>query len=483
MNLMRAMTLITDFADRFIPPAIAADEEQKNQARVFLISHLFGPFIGNTIPLALFLLDPAPGYKIGVLAASITGFLAFPILLKLTGWYRFLAVLSVQNLLFCVLWSCYFYGGVTSPTLSWVLIIPLLAFFYIGSSMMMRSLVIGLMLANFAVFMVVYLNFPAPIPDISMSEIENLGIISMIATALYVAMMALYFAKVHESQSQLETLAGKHMALATELRLATAEAERASAAKADFLAKMSHELRTPLNAIIGYSQMLQEEANDDGDAQSAADLNRIYVAGVHLLKMINEILDLAKIDAGKAETYLEDVSPATLIRTVVDGARSEASQRGNVIDISVSSAVGICKVDEKKVEQILHQVVDNAVKFTSKGIISIEADIIAGPDAGEMLRVQVKDTGCGISEVDLAHLFEQFTVLGDSSTSKYGGTGLGLALSRKLCRLMGGDISAQSTVGVGSIFTIALPISRSESSTAKGSQISDPKRTATDIAA
>ncbi len=145
MNLAALTSVTTGIADYFIPPAIAADPDRRNQARVFLISHLFGPFIGNSVPLALYVLDPKPGIEIAVLAASITGFLAFPILLKLTGLYRTLAVLSVQNLLFCILWSCYFYGGVTSPTLSWVLIIPLLAFFYIGHSMMMRALVIGLM--------------------------------------------------------------------------------------------------------------------------------------------------------------------------------------------------------------------------------------------------------------------------------------------------------------------------------------------------
>ena len=465
MDFVKAVSAITNFADRFIPPSIAADDETKNQARVFLISHLFGPFIGNTVPLALYFIDPTPGYEILILAASITGFLAFPILLRMTGWYKVLAILSVQNLLFCVLWSCYFYGGVKSPTLSWVLIIPLVAFFYIGSSLTMRSIVISLIFANFSAFMFIYLNFPADKSDIPVSQIEILGIISMIATSLYVTMMALYFAKVHEAQSQLEELAKKHMQTATELREATAEAERASAAKADFLAKMSHELRTPLNAVIGYSEMLYEDARAEGDDQTAADLERIYKAGVHLLKMINEILDLAKLDAGKAELYVEDVSLAALLRTVVDAARQEASARGNVIDVTVAPELGICALDEKKVEQIVNQILDNAVKFTSNGLVTVDARTAQSEHGkGDRIIISVKDTGCGISDADLSRLFEQFTVLGDTSTSKYGGTGLGLALSRKLCRLMGGDIRAQSTVGVGSTFTIELPLVRREAS-------------------
>ena len=464
MNLAALTSVTTGIADYFIPPEIAADEERRNQARVFLISHLFGPFIGNSIPLALYVLDPKPGIEILVLAASITGFLAFPVLLKLTGLYRTLAVLSVQNLLFCVLWSCYFYGGVTSPTLSWVLIIPLLAFFYIGHSMMMRAIIVGLMGGNFAIFLTVSVHFPPPQHHIPLAAIENLGIISMVATAIYVTMMALYFAKVFETQSSLEELIGEHSRRAEELRSATAEAERASAAKADFLAKMTHELRTPLNAIIGYSQMLHEDAEDDGDVESAQDLDRIHKAGVHLLHLINEILDLAKIDAGKMEVFREAVSLAETIREVAGGMRGLAEQNGNVVDLSVSTEIGTCMLDEQKVRQILQQLIDNAIKFTAHGIVSVGAVLEQEATGEERIRIDIRDTGCGIGPDDLGRLFEHFTVLGDTSSSKYGGTGLGLALSRKLCNLLGGDISATSTLGEGSIFTVRLPLLRPKAS-------------------
>ncbi len=467
MNLATLTSVTTGIADYFIPPAIAADPDRRNQARVFLISHLFGPFIGNSVPLALYVLDPKPGIEIAVLAASITGFLAFPILLKLTGLYRTLAVLSVQNLLFCILWSCYFYGGVTSPTLSWVLIIPLLAFFYIGHSMMMRALVISLMVANFAVFLNIYVHFPPPKHHIPMAAIENLGIISMVATSIYVTMMALYFAKVFETQSSLEELIGEHLARAEELRGATAEAERASAAKADFLAKMTHELRTPLNAIIGYSQMLHEDAQADGDTESANDLDRIHKAGVHLLHLINEILDLAKIDAGKMEVFLQPLSFAHSIREIIDEMRPEAERKGNILNLSVAPEIGICMLDDQKVRQIVHQLVDNALKFTNQGLVSVTADIEEREDGDRRIRLAVRDTGCGIGPDDLGRLFQQFTVLGDASSSKYGGTGLGLALSRKFCHLLGGDISATSELGRGSIFTIRLPLARPDAAPAE----------------
>ncbi len=459
MDLAKLTRVTTDFADRFIPTEFKSDRDRWNQARVFLISHLFGPFMGLTVPLALFVLDPTPDYEVAVLALSILGFWVFPPLLKATGQYRLLALISVQNLIFCILWSCYFYGGITSPTLSWVLIIPLLAFFYIGHSALMRGMVIGMFTLNVSLFLYVYRFFPPPPHGIAMQHIENLGMVSMVATSLYIAMMALYFAKVYEAQSELEALAREHLETAAELRKATAEAERAGAAKADFLAKMSHELRTPLNAIIGYSQILREDALDEGDTLTIKDLDRIHDAGVHLLKLINEILDLAKIDAGKMQVFEEEVPVADLVRSVVDSCRAQIRNNNNQLTVAVARDIGSLMLDERKVSNILYQLVDNAAKFTQDGFVVVEANLHDVDQYGQ-LRIRVTDTGCGIEKKDLSRLFEQFTVLGDTSSSKYGGTGLGLALSRKLARLMGGDILAISEPNKGSSFTLRLPLKR-----------------------
>jgi signal transduction histidine kinase len=456
MNVEKLTKAITGFADYFIPAELKAERDQLNQARVFLISHIFGPFIGSTVPLALFILDPTPGFDVAVLALSILCFWVFPPLLRWTGSYRLLALLSVENLVFCILWSCYFYGGVTSPTLPWVLIIPLLAFFYIGHSIFMRMMVIGLFVLNVGVFLALYLNFPPPANDINVKQIENLGIVSMIATSLYVAMMALYFAKVYESQSELEALVREHIATAAELREATAQAERAGAAKAEFLAKTSHELRTPLNAIIGYSEILREQAQDENDPETTQDLDRIHDAGVHLLRLINEILDLAKIDAGKMEVFEEPCVVEQTINCVVDACKNAAVAQRDKISVSVAANVGERLLDEHKFRQVVLQVVENAVKFTKDGTITIDAHVVSTV-SGDRLIVSVRDTGCGIAPGNLATLFEQFSVLGDTSGTKYGGTGLGLALSRKLCRLLGGDITAASELGHGSTFTIEIP--------------------------
>src|SRR5580693_6040403 len=174
----------------FIPPAIAADRDARNRAHVFLVSHILGPFIGNVVPLALYVLDPAPGYQVAVLAVSITAFWIFPFVLRAGAPYNPLALVSIQNLIFCILWSCFFYGGVTSPTLPWVLTIPLLALFYVGSSPRMRLVALAIFAANLAVFLYLYnvVGHPeSPMPD---NAVEGLGLVSTIAASIYVAMMA-----------------------------------------------------------------------------------------------------------------------------------------------------------------------------------------------------------------------------------------------------------------------------------------------------
>src|SRR5580658_7026432 len=152
LNLTKMIAALDRLVNYFIPPDIMADREARNRAHVFLISHILGPFIGSVVPTTLYFLDPNPGYEVAILAMSIISFWVFPFLLKAGVRYNPLALVSVQNLIFCILWSCYFYGGVTSPTLAWVLTIPLLAFFYLGSSASLRVIVIGLFVVNLAIF-------------------------------------------------------------------------------------------------------------------------------------------------------------------------------------------------------------------------------------------------------------------------------------------------------------------------------------------
>ena len=152
----RAIAALDNLVNYFIPPSVAADRDTRNRAHVFLVSHILGPFIGNVVPISIYLLDPAPGYDVAVLAASITLFWVFPFILRAGATYDTLALVSIENLIFCILWSCYFYGGVTSPTLAWVLVIPLLAFFYLGSSSKLRTIVMIMFAVNVAIFSFFY---------------------------------------------------------------------------------------------------------------------------------------------------------------------------------------------------------------------------------------------------------------------------------------------------------------------------------------
>jgi signal transduction histidine kinase len=451
-----ASSALDRFVDWFLPADIAAaDRDTRQRARMFLISHILGPFLGNTVPGALLLVDPSPGWPVAILAMSITGFWVFPFVLKAGARYNLLAFLSIQNLIFCILWSCYFYGGVSSPTLAWVLTIPLLAFFYLGSAPKLRFIVFGLIAANFAGFYGLHLLGHEPVNDTPRASLQVLGIISTVAAAGYVAMMATYYARILASGVELEAEMKRHLITASELRTATAEADRANVAKSEFVARMGHELRTPLNAVIGYSQMLLED--NDGDEAEAQDLNKIHTAGQYLLKLVDEVLDLSKIDAGKMQLLPAETPLAPYLGFVVEEYREKAEANRNTIEACIPEDLGSIVCDQDRVRQALGHLLDNAAKFTEDGKITVTAERRFDLE-GERVAIRVEDTGIGISEENQAHLFEYFTAgADDASASKYGGTGLGLALACKLCRLMGGDIEAESTLGVGSAFTLILP--------------------------
>ena len=204
-KLAEMIAALDRLVNYFIPAEIAADRDARNRAHVFLVSHILGPFIGNVVPIALYVFDPAPGYEVVVLAISIIAFWIFPFVLRAGVPYNPLALVSIQNLIFCILWGCYFYGGVTSPTLAWVLVIPLLAFFYLGSSKTLRLIVMTMFAANLAIFTSFYL-FGYPVKnDLPVAAMQGLGLVSTIAASIYVAMMALYYAKIQASQTELES--------------------------------------------------------------------------------------------------------------------------------------------------------------------------------------------------------------------------------------------------------------------------------------
>ncbi len=233
-------------------------------------------------------------------------------------------------------------------------------------------------------------------------------------------------------------------------------AESANRTKSLFVANMSHELRTPLNAILGYSEMLQEEAADLKLDSFSADLEKIASAGKHLLALINDILDLSKIEAGKMELFLEDFDLGEMISEVLATIQPLVAANENVLTVADTSGVGVMHADQMKVRQALFNLLSNAVKFTRSGTITVDA-ARERMDGREWIVFRVADTGIGMTAEQLVKLFQDFTQADASTTRKFGGTGLGLALTRRFCQMMGGDVTVRSEPGEGSVFTIKLP--------------------------
>jgi signal transduction histidine kinase len=233
-------------------------------------------------------------------------------------------------------------------------------------------------------------------------------------------------------------------------------AEEANKAKSAFLANMSHELRTPLNAILGYSEMLEEESTLAHIPSATDDLQRIQSAGHHLLALVNDILDISKIEAGAIEVHMEDVPMTELIDGIVPTVELLARKRGNSFTVRFDSRASTIRVDPMKFRQCLLNLLSNACKFTQGGTITLSVTHCDGP-GGKSICWQVRDTGIGIAEEDTRRLFVPFSQIDSSATRSHGGTGLGLAISQRLSKLMGGYISVDSIPGVGSTFTIHMP--------------------------
>jgi signal transduction histidine kinase len=439
--------------DWFVPMELRTDTASFWRGRIFAISHLGGPCLAVVILAYLYTAGPHHGLPFWTICVSCFAFWLLPFAMKLTRRLSWVAMFSVCDLIFVSVFGSFFYGGVSSPFLPWFLVALLLGFFYLGERPL---LVIGIFTANLVGFCIAYAingSFPEIMP---MGALSTVGVMSVCAATIYTSMMAIYYANVVTAQSSLQREVQRHLVTAAKMQEAKEEAEHANEAKSVFLAKMSHQLRTPLNAVIGYSEILLEDADSSGNDAQMSDLKRINRAGRHLLSLVTDVLDMSKIDSDDIELMIHSFALDNFLDDVVSTCRSLVTQNGNQLIVDHAETLGSAVTDETRLRQVVINLLSNAGKFTKNGTVTLRVKRTV-EDGRDMIVMSIEDTGIGISPAQLDKLFTEFNQAEASTSSRYGGTGLGLAVSRKLCQLMRGDIAVTSEVGHGSTFTLRIP--------------------------
>jgi signal transduction histidine kinase len=278
--------------------------------------------------------------------------------------------------------------------------------------------------------------------------------------------MAIYYARIFDSGMALEAEVRKREETMAALRGAIADADRAGMAKSEFLARMSHELRTPLNAVIGYSELLRDDALEQQDKTMLEDAERIHDAGKYLLRLINMILDLAKLESGKIRFNVQTHAIARVIDETIDRHKDVISANRNSLLVELDPALTDVSVDGDRLGQVLSAMLENAAMHTADGAITIRARA-----AGQSFELSVSDTGPGIDPAVLPTLFEAFAGTRDAAGGRFGGTGLSMTLVSRLCTAMGGKIGVVTEPGKGAAFTVALPMQAAAPKPAAATQL------------
>lgn len=441
------------FIDWFVPAALRYEKSELSLARNFVFTHLFGPLMSQMIIVFLHQTDPGGSWRVWTVTACVWGFWLLPFMLKITANLRLCAFVSVELLAFVSLFGAFHYGGVTSPFLPWLIVSLLLGFFYLSSQAL---LVVGVFAINLGVFVLAYTQFGFG-DRLPRDQLETVGWFSALSATIYMAWMAIYYTTMLSMRYELERQTEELAATTERLRAANHAAEQANESRSIFLAKMSHELRTPLNAVIGYSEMILEAAEmDGGSEQKKRDLGRINAAGKHLLSLVNDVLDISRIENEEIDLAPSKFDLNGFAHDLVASSESLMKANNNKLAMDFAPKMGIARSDATKLRQIALNLISNAAKFTNNGTIAltIRRDRSAVSDWIEII---VRDTGIGISAEELGRLFANFNQASASTSSRFGGTGLGLAHSQKLAGLLGGRITVTSEVGKGSAFTVRVP--------------------------
>ena len=441
--------------DWFIPASLRGSQSELVLARNFVLLHLLGPLMGQSVTIFLWMTTTGNHWQSWVLEAVVTGFFFIPFYLRRSGNMKACAMISVQALVGLSFFGSFYFGGISSPLLPWFLIALVLGFFYLADSTRQVLMLMGVQLACFVTARLWLGSFPVLI-DTADLIVPNM--FSIIGAFTYMTILCLFYETVMRSSLRLEKETIDQQSRVEFMREAMQAAEQASHAKSIFLAKMSHELRTPLNAVIGYTEILRESWEERGeDARKAQDLDRIHAAGRHLLALVTDVIDLSSIEADKIELALEPVVLADLLNEVVSTATPLTSKRDNRLLLNVPDDPGCYMLDPLKLRQSLLNLLSNAAKFTTKGTIMLT--VLQSVEGGApWLTFEVTDTGVGMRPDALERIFETFSQADNETVATFGGTGLGLTLTRRFVEMMGGQISVRSDYGIGSGFTIHIPV-------------------------
>lgn len=437
----------------FVPRGIRG-QTNIEMARIFAFTHIFGPVIAQPMAIYLYWVSPEITFQLQVMVAGIYSFLLLPFVLKYTGDMLVPSLLSFVGLSAVSLFGTYNYGGFISPFLPWVIVSLLLGFFYLSKN---SKMVLGIFAFNIAVFCVFLALYGLP-QLVSPGDLRILSWLSIFAATVYMSWMALYYSRVMALRIELEHEAERFRETMDLLEKARVVSEKVNAQRSQFFSKMSHELRTPLNAIIGYSDILLEDASErKGDTKNlVADLGRINSAGKHLLSLVSEVLDLDKIVNDVNVIDISEFTLGELVDEVLASAHPIITKNANKLEVVCRNRDATLRTDLTKLRQILINLLSNAGKFTTDGRVTLELEI--EKDASDnRLHIVVSDTGIGIAEDVLPQLFKSYMQADETIAKRFGGTGIGLAISRKFAVLLGGEVQVKSKLGQGTSFYVDIP--------------------------